>query len=92
MKNYNVCAAQEIKNQVDIPVIVVGGIRKLKDMKQILATGAADYLAMGRPFIIEPDIASKFKTEEQTSSECISCAFCILGLLEGPVQCYYGQV
>jgi 2,4-dienoyl-CoA reductase-like NADH-dependent reductase (Old Yellow Enzyme family) len=90
--NYNVCAAQEIKQSVNIPVIVVGGFRKLNDIEQIIGGGMADYVAMSRPFIIEPDIVNKFRTQSQTSSECISCGYCIVALEEMPAQCFYGQL
>ncbi|MBW1892531.1 MAG: NADH:flavin oxidoreductase [Deltaproteobacteria bacterium] len=90
--NYNVCAAETIKQHVGIPVIVVGGIRNLHDIEQIIGRNMADYVSMGRPFIIEPDIVSKFKEESQKSSECISCAFCLLALAEGPTRCFYGEI
>jgi 2,4-dienoyl-CoA reductase-like NADH-dependent reductase (Old Yellow Enzyme family) len=90
--NYNVCAAQEIKQRVDIPIIVVGGIRKLRDIEQIIGGNMADYIAMSRPFIIEPDIVNKFRTQSQTKSECISCGYCIVALEEMPAQCFYGQL
>jgi 2,4-dienoyl-CoA reductase-like NADH-dependent reductase (Old Yellow Enzyme family) len=92
INNYNVCAAQEIKRNVDIPIIVVGGIRKLNDIEQIIGGNMADYVAMSRPFIIEPDIVNKFRTQSQTSSECISCGYCIVALEEVPAQCFYGQL
>lgn len=90
--NYNVCAAQEIKGAVSIPVIVVGGIRTLPDIEEIVGSGMADYVAMSRPFIIEPDIVNKFKAQSQGQSECINCGFCIIGLEEMPVKCFYGEV
>lgn len=90
--NYNVCAAETIKQHVGIPVIVVGGIRTLHDIEQIIGGQMADYVSMGRPFIIEPDIVNKFKAESQAASECISCAFCLLALSEMPAQCFYGKL
>jgi len=90
--NNNVCAAQKIKNAVSIPVIVVGGIRKLNDIEQIIGRNMADYVSMARPFISEPDIVNKFKAERQVSSECLECGHCILALEELPVECFYGEV
>lgn len=90
--NYNVCAAETIKQNVAIPVIVVGGIRNLHDIEQIIGRNMADYVSMGRPFIIEPDIVNKFKEESQKSSECINCSFCLLALEQGPTQCFYGEI
>lgn len=90
--NYNVSAAERIKQHVGIPVIVVGGIRNLHDIEQIIGRNMADYVSMARPFIIEPDIVNRFKEESQKSSECISCGFCLLALLEMPTECFYGEL
>jgi len=90
--NYNLCAAETIKRNVNIPVIVVGGIRNLHDIEQIIGRHMADYVSMGRPFIIEPDIVNRFKDERQVSSGCISCAFCLLALEQGPTECFYGEI
>ncbi len=90
--NYNVCAAQEIKKQVSIPVIAVGGIRTLPDIEQIIGNNMADLVAMSRPFIIEPDIVNKFKTESRQDSSCINCGFCLLAIEQGETRCFYGEV
>jgi len=90
--NFNVCAAREIKKAVDIPVIVVGGIRNLPDIEQIIGGNMADYVAMSRPFIIEPDIVHKFKVKSQEKSECINCGFCLIALEALPAQCFHGVI
>jgi 2,4-dienoyl-CoA reductase-like NADH-dependent reductase (Old Yellow Enzyme family) len=90
--NFNVCAAREIKEAVDLPVIVVGGIRSLPDIEEIIGGNMADYVAMSRPFIIEPDIVSKFKAQSQEQSSCINCGYCIIALEEVPAQCFYGEL
>jgi 2,4-dienoyl-CoA reductase-like NADH-dependent reductase (Old Yellow Enzyme family) len=90
--NYNVSAAELIKKYVGIPVIVVGGIRKLQDIESIINNGSADYVSMSRPFIIEPDIVNKFKSGQQTESRCINCGYCLLGVTGGTLRCYYGKI
>ena len=52
---YNVEAAEIIKRNVSIPVIVVGGIKRLADIEEIIANNRADYISMSRAFIIEPE-------------------------------------
>ena len=90
--NYNVCAAKAIKESVSMPVIVVGGIHDMTPIQNILGTKAADFVAMSRPFIIEPDIVSRFQKGVQGTSGCISCGFCIVSLAKQPVECFYGNV
>ena len=92
LENYNICAAQTIKQHVKIPVIAVGGIRHLQDIETVIGGNMADYTAMGRPFIIEPDIVNRFQDKSQGSSECISCAYCLIALSEMPTKCFYGQI
>ena len=92
IENYNVCAAQEIKQAVDIPIIVVGGIKKWEDIRQIIEEQRADYVAMSRAFIIEPDIVNRFKYKRQASSSCISCCYCLVCAEALPVKCYYGSL
>jgi 2,4-dienoyl-CoA reductase-like NADH-dependent reductase (Old Yellow Enzyme family) len=92
LSNYNVPAAQTIKAHVSIPVIVVGGIRSLGDINQIIMNQQADMVSMCRPFIIEPDIVKKLKEGRQQVSKCISCNYCIIAAEERPLQCYYGKL
>jgi len=63
--NYKVEAAAQIKNRVDIPVIVVGGIRKLTDAEEIIEKNKPDFVTMCSPFIIEPNLVNKFNSREQ---------------------------
>lgn len=90
--NYNVCAASEIKKNVNIPVTVVGGIRTLQDMQTIVGNNLADFVSMGRPFIIEPGIVNSLKNKTQTESACIDCGYCLLSATIKDVRCYYGEV
>lgn len=90
--NYNVEAAAMIKKNVDIPVIVTGGIRRLNDIEEILSEGKADYISMSRPLIIEPDIVNKFKSGKQNESKCINCGYCLMGVTGARLKCYYGKL
>lgn len=89
--NYNVQTAELIKKQVNIPVIVVGGIRKLKDIRTIISEKDIDGVSLSRPFIIEPSIVEKFQ-KGQESSKCINCGYCLIGSVDKPLTCYYGKV
>lgn len=91
-QNYNVDAATEIKKNVTIPVIVVGGIKSVEDINAILSGGKADYVSMCRPFIIEPNIVKKFKDGTQLVSKCIDCNYCMIALEENTLRCYQGKL
>ena len=86
---YNVDAAEKVRQNVKIPVIVAGGIRSLADMESVLVSGAADYISMGRPFFREPDIVNKLATGQATQSACISCGQCLAEMSAGETRCVY---
>jgi 2,4-dienoyl-CoA reductase-like NADH-dependent reductase (Old Yellow Enzyme family) len=46
---YNLEHAEKIKKNVSIPVIVVGGIRKLEDISNIIEQERCDFVSMSRP-------------------------------------------
>lgn len=91
-KLFNVPSAEKIKKEVNIPIIVVGGIRRLDEIKEIIENNKSDIVAMSKPFIIEPNIVNKFKEGKQEESRCIDCNYCIIGIEERPLKCYYGKL
>ncbi|MCG8342506.1 MAG: NADH:flavin oxidoreductase [Chlorobiales bacterium] len=92
LRGYNIKAAKAIKEAVSIPVITVGGLHDLSDISSAIESGSADYISMSRPFIIEPDIAGKFRQGKQTASRCIMCNYCALMIEVDKVKCYYGKL
>ena len=88
----NVGVAEIIKRAVNIPVIVVGGIKSIDEINDIINNKKADFVSMCRPFIIEPNIIKKFKNSIQTKSKCINCNICAIAQEERPIKCYYGKV
>ncbi len=89
--NYNVAAAERIRRNVDIPVIVVGGIRSMQDITAIITEKNIDFVSLSRPFVIEPDIVNRFRQGQQ-QSRCINCGYCLIGVTAHPLRCYYGRL
>lgn len=92
LENFNVSNAKAIKFAVNIPIIVVGGIHKLKDMENIVSNNNADFVSMCRPFICEPNLVKKFINGKQTSAKCIMCNYCGLIIEKEPTRCLYDRV
>jgi 2,4-dienoyl-CoA reductase-like NADH-dependent reductase (Old Yellow Enzyme family) len=92
LHNYNVSSAERIKGNLDIPLIVVGGIRKLTDIENIIETRGIDFVSMCRPFIIEPNIVNKFQEGKAIESKCIDCGYCLLGVGTRKLKCYFGKI
>lgn len=78
--------ARMIREAVDIPVMLVGGLRSRAVMEGVLTQGYADMVSLSRPFIREPDLVLKFR-EGAEEAECISCNLCFD---EGGVRCNSG--
>ena len=68
--------ASAIKQAVDIPVILVGGLRSLSVMQKAVDSGICDMISMCRPFIHEPDIVNKMEAGIADRSACVSCNDC----------------
>ena len=80
--------ARAVKDAVDIPVILVGGIRTTDTMADIIESGDADFLAMARPFIREPDLADKLTAGRTGTVECVSCNMCLVHDGFDPLRCW----
>lgn len=89
---YNVPAAKIIKDSVSIPIIAVGGIHDLEDIESTINEDGIDMVSMSRPLILEPGLIGKFKEKKSHEAKCISCNYCIIGLYNDPLKCYYGKV
>ena len=76
-----------VKPAVSIPVFAVGGIRTPKQATDILASGDADLIGVGRPFYAEPALAARFLAESAAASEqattCENCNRCIVPQMLG---------
>ena len=85
---YHLPYAKEIKPVINKPLILVGGLRSLEVIEEILKEGNADFIALSRPLIREPDLPNKwFKGIGELKSECISCNGCVGSVLQGKVHC-----
>lgn len=74
----NVGAASAVREVVDVPVVAVGRIHDPELAERILAEGRADFVAMARPLLADPDLPAKLAagTPERVR-RCISCENCI---------------
>ena len=69
--------AKAFKEKVQVPLILVGGIRSYYVAKQLVAEGSVDYISICRPFIREPDLINRWKKGDLQKATCISCNNCI---------------
>jgi 2,4-dienoyl-CoA reductase-like NADH-dependent reductase (Old Yellow Enzyme family) len=89
---WNLEMARSIRPHLgQVPLILVGGLRRLEEMEQLVADGDADLVAMCRPFIREPDLVRKFRRGETKEAACLSCNRCFAAVVATiPIDCYVG--
>ncbi|MGC8777808.1 MAG: tRNA-dihydrouridine synthase, partial [Candidatus Caldatribacteriaceae bacterium] len=82
--------AQALKEVVSCPVIAVGVIRRPEVAERILAEGKADFVAIGRGLLADPDWVNKVSAgREKEINLCIGCNVGCIGELfaNGKVHC-----
>ncbi|MCW2752591.1 MAG: oxidase [Marmoricola sp.] len=72
----NVGAAVAVREAVDVPVIAVGRLHDPVHAEQVLDQGRADFIAMGRPLLADPELPNKLRSGARVR-RCISCENCI---------------
>lgn len=81
---YNVAMAAAIKQVVDVPVMAVGRIMTVDDAEQVLQSGQADAVVMGRAFFADPHFINKAKAgKTETIRPCIVCQDCVDTIMPG---------
>lgn len=84
---FNVYAAEEIKKSVSIPVIAVGRINDPLLAEDILETGKADLVALGRESLTDPELPNKVAAGQlEEIAPCISCMQACAGYLFDPTK------
>ncbi len=78
--------ARKIRDAVDIPLALVGGIRSRESMEKAVSEGF-DMVALGRALIMDPDFVSKVRSGETEISECDQCNRCIAEMEKTGIKC-----
>ncbi|MBR1792073.1 MAG: hypothetical protein IJ764_00325 [Bacteroidales bacterium] len=58
------------------PVALVGGLRSVDYIQQMLDSSQIAYASLSRPLIREPDLVNRWKAGDTSPSRCISCNSC----------------
>ena len=76
-KNPLIDAADKIISEVDIPVILGGGLRNQKQINNILNSTDIDFVSMHKPFVADPSFLVDWKIEGNGESFCQTCYNCL---------------
>ena len=74
--------AKQVQAQVDLPLILLGGISKLETAQAAVAEGFA-FVAMGRALLHDPDLINKYQAGTASSSGCVHCNRCMPTIYTG---------
>jgi 2,4-dienoyl-CoA reductase-like NADH-dependent reductase (Old Yellow Enzyme family) len=82
----------EASRRVSIPVFAVGGIRTAAEVEEILESGAAAMVGIGRPFYAEADLAARI-LDDGGHARCENSNLCVPAQMLGMKGiCYNPQV
>lgn len=76
-RGHNIEEARQIKQAINIPVSVVGGLGEPELLEEIIASGSADMVSVARGLIAEPFLPEKMASgHPEDVRPCIRCNYC----------------
>jgi 2,4-dienoyl-CoA reductase-like NADH-dependent reductase (Old Yellow Enzyme family) len=85
--------ARAFRNALDIPLILVGGIRSFETAEGLVDDNTADFISMSRPLIREPGLVNRWRSGDRGKSLCRSDNACFKPGMEGKgVYCVTAEV
>jgi len=76
-------SAKAFKRVIEIPLILVGGIRSIQVAEKLLIEGTADYISMSRPFVREPALVKRWASGDHRRATCLSDSLCFRPTVAG---------
>lgn len=84
--NFFLSKAKEIRKEVKIPLVYVGGVDSKEGIQEILEAGF-DFIAIARALIYNPNFVQHLKEEIINKSGCTRCNQCIIEMDKNGVKC-----
>lgn len=80
--------ARAVRARVDVPIILVGGMRRVETMRTLRDRGEMDFVAMARPFIRQPDLVARLAAGATSVPDCVSCNICLMHDEHHSLRCW----
>ncbi|MRH86870.1 NADH:flavin oxidoreductase [Nocardia sp. SYP-A9097] len=74
--------ARQFRAEVDLPLILLGGITRRETIENALAEGFS-FVAMARALLREPDLPNRMRADAATPSLCVHCNKCMPTIYSG---------
>lgn len=75
--------ARALKQLIEIPLILVGGMRSFQVAESLVESGTADYISISRPLIREPELINRWKSGNHSRALCLSDNLCFKTAISG---------
>ena len=86
---YFLSYAEKLRPLLNIPLILVGGIRSPETVEKAIESGSADLVSMARPLVREPGLPNKWLKGDRQPAQCVSCNRCLGEIEQGnKLKCY----
>jgi 2,4-dienoyl-CoA reductase-like NADH-dependent reductase (Old Yellow Enzyme family) len=74
--------AEQYRDALDVPIILLGGISELATAQAAIDDGF-DFVAMGRALLHDPDLVNRYQEGTATTSGCVHCNRCMPTIYTG---------
>jgi 2,4-dienoyl-CoA reductase-like NADH-dependent reductase (Old Yellow Enzyme family) len=85
---YFVPWARALRAEVETTIIAVGGMRTTQTMEAVLRDRGADFVALARPLIRQPDLVSQLGAGRTGRVDCTSCNICLMHEGHHSLRCW----
>ena len=75
--------ARQFRRELDIPLILLGGINELSTINSAVADEGFEFVAMARALLREPDLVNRFERNHQSAGICVHCNKCMPTIYTG---------
>jgi 2,4-dienoyl-CoA reductase-like NADH-dependent reductase (Old Yellow Enzyme family) len=82
--------AKQIKQAVNIPIVLVGGMNSIDIIDKAMDEGF-DFVAIARALIENPDFINDLKSQSISKSECTICNYCIAKMYSHKMSCHLNE-
>jgi 2,4-dienoyl-CoA reductase-like NADH-dependent reductase (Old Yellow Enzyme family) len=80
--------AKRLKAELQVPIVLTGGIRRYQTAEQFVRNSVADYIGLCRPLIRKPGLINRWESGDTRESDCISDNGCYFAAVAGKdLQC-----
>ena len=75
--------ARQFRRELDLPLILLGGINELATVNSAIADEGFEFVAMARALLREPDLVNRFERSTQAAGLCVHCNKCMPTIYSG---------